>query len=115
MRALPIQVYRSNNIGDCTNGGISSRYDTLLLVHPQGFIPIDENNPPENLVEIVKRESFSGVYMHIKPVAEPDGIGWMAGGNYAHSSDSRFRDVSKYPLPIHDRQENEDENDMYSI
>lgn len=115
MRALPINVYRSKEIGDCTNGGISSRYDTLLLVHERGFVPIDEQNPPENLVELVKVESFNGEYMFIRPVAEPSGIGWMAGGNFAYLTDSRFRDVSKYPLSIHDRQENEDENDMYSI
>ena len=115
MKALPIQVYRSTNIGDCTNGGISSRFESLLLVHPEGFVSIDETNPPENLVQLVKIETFGGEYMCIKPVAEPSGIGWMAGGNFAYSSDSRFNDLSKYPLSIHDRQESEDENYTYSI
>lgn len=104
MKALPIYVYK-NPLGDCTNKGISSRYDRLLLVCEEGFIDIDENNPPENLVKIVTRELYDGEYKHIEPVAKPSGVGWMAGGNIGHTSDSRFSKMSKYPLNIHDRQE----------
>ena len=41
MRALPIEVYRNNSFGDCTNDGITSRYDSLLLVCDEGFIKVD--------------------------------------------------------------------------
>ena len=46
MKALPIYVYKHNRLGDCSNYGISSRYDELLLVCPDGYIDIDESNPP---------------------------------------------------------------------
>lgn len=41
-------------------------------------------------------------------VAEPIGADWvgrrlMFGGNFIYSSDSRFRALSSYPIPVHDR------------
>lgn len=118
MKALPIYVYRSSSIGDCSNNGISSRYDQLLLVHPEGYVVIDEENPPENLVKIVEKRSYSRpgeIYRYIEPVAEPKGLGWMAGGNIADNSDSRFCDVSGgYPLQIHDRCESQELYDILS-
>lgn len=106
MKALPIKVFKDGS-GDCTNGGISSRYDTLLLVCEDGYIDIDEANPPENLVKIVTRKFSFGTFKHIEPVAStaPGCVGWMAGGNIGYTSDSRFRRFSDYPLNIHDRQE----------
>lgn len=118
MKALPIYVYRSNSLGDCSNNGISSRYDRLLLVHPEGFIEIDEDNLPENLVKVVEKRSYSRpgeVYRFLEPVAEPKGLGWMNGGNIGGGSDSRFDKVSGgYPLPIHDRQESQELYDLLS-
>ena len=55
MKALIIDVYRKKRLGDCTNHGISSKYDTLLVVNERGNIEIDEKNPPENLVKVVTR------------------------------------------------------------
>lgn len=113
MRALPITVYSNSNYRQCANGGISERYDELLLIHPEGFIEIDEENPPENLVKVVTRQLFGREYMHIEPVARPQHIGWMMGGSYAGSSDTRFNRISPYPLPIHDRQETREQNDLF--
>lgn len=115
MRALPINVYRSN-MGDSTNGGISSKYDRLLLVCDEGFITIDEDDMPENLVKIVTRNLFGREYKHIEPVKRPDAdkVGYMSGGNLAYTSDSRFRRMSEYPLSIHDRQETQKQYDRYS-
>ena len=114
-RALPIEVYRSN-MGDCTNGGISSKYDRLLLVCDEGFITYDEENPPENLVRIVTRNLFGTEYKHIEPVKRTDAgnVGYMSGGNLAYTSDSRFRRMSDYPLSIHDRQETQKQYDRFS-
>ncbi|MBQ5658752.1 MAG: hypothetical protein IIV02_04380 [Peptococcaceae bacterium] len=115
MKALPINIYKDRG-RDWSNGGISSRYDELLLVHPEGFIEIDESNPPENLVKIVERNLFGrGVYRHIEPVAAPKGVGWMAGGCIAYSSDSRFNRLSGgYPLQLHDRCESQELYDLLS-
>ena len=107
MKALPIEVYRRNGV-DCSNDGVSSKFDTLLLVCDEGYVEVDESNPPENLVRMVKRYLFGSDMYHIRPWAEPDGIGWMFGGNFGHTSDSRFSRMcgGQYgAIAIHDRQE----------
>lgn len=104
MKALRIYVYKWN-LGDCTNNGISSKYNELLLVCNNGDIDIEENNLPENLVKIVTRELFGKVYKHIEPYKKSTKLGWMSGGNIGYSCDSRFRIISEYPLMIHDREE----------
>lgn len=107
-KAITINVYRDSS-GDCTNNGISNRYNELLILCPTGYINVDLDNPPENLVEVrTKTTSVTGKeYKYISPITECDEgfVGWMAGGNIAYSSDSRFRELSDYPLAIHDRQE----------
>ena len=116
MKALPIYVYRNNRLGDCTNGGISSKYNELLLICDKGYINIDENNPPENLVKMVERNMWGTTLYHIEPYAKPQHLGWMAGGNYAESSDSRFSDMINFygAVSIHDRQETQEMYDLLS-
>jgi len=108
MKALPVSVYRNADGTDCTNDGVSSRFRALLIVCPDGFIDVDENNPPENLCKVVKRHLFGRDIYHVEPVSRPTGAGWMMGGNYAATSDSRFGRLcgEQYgALAIHDRQE----------
>lgn len=119
MRALPITVYIPVKYSDCTNGGISSRYAELLCVCPDGWKEIDENDPPENLVHVVCRSICGRNTYHVEPVARPDegNYGWMAGGNYAATCDSRFSTLigNMYcAVSIHDRQETPAEYDMLS-
>lgn len=111
MKALPISVYKSPAYEGCSNGGITERFDRLLLVCEDGFIEVDETNPPENLVRIVTRFFGFGQYKYIEPWASPDSgcAGWMAGGALAYSCDSRFRGMSEYPLSVHDRQETQEQ------
>ena len=116
MRALPISVYK-NGSGDCTNGGISSRFRELLVICDSGFIDVDINNPPENLVKVVKRHLFGRDIFHLEPVNRPKGCGWMAGGNFGHTSDSRFSEMlgGFYgAVSIHDRQESQELYDLLS-
>ena len=108
MKALPVSVYRDTDGSDCTNNGVSSRFRELLVICDDGFINVDENNPPENLCKVVKRHLFGRDIYHIEPVERPKGAGWMMGGNYAASCDSRFSRLcgDMYgALSIHDRQE----------
>lgn len=117
IKALPIYVYRQADGSDCTNNGISSRYDRLLCVCNDGFIDVDESNPPENLVKVVRREIFGRVVYHLEPVIRPTGAGWMAGGNYASTSDSRFSELvgGMYgAVSIHDRQETWEQYELLS-
>lgn len=116
IKALPVSVYRNGRV-DCTNNGVSSRYDELLVVCTDGFVDVDLNNKPENLVVVRKRRMFGQNVYHLEPFFEPKGAGWMMGGNYAASSDSRFSKLigEMYgAVAIHDRQESWEEYEMYS-
>ena len=121
MKALPITVYYNRQYRGCANGGITERFEELLLICPEGFIDIDENNPPENLVKLVKRHLFGEDYYHIEPYVRPNKgcVGWMAGGSYAATSDSRFSRMmnisARYgAISVHDRQETQSDYDMLS-
>ena len=113
MKALPVGIYKNRN-SDCSNGGISSKFNEILLICPEGFIDVDENNPPENLCKVVTRDLGFEVYTHVEPVAKPKGVGWMAGGCLVYTCDSRFSRMSRYPLSLHDRTESQAEYDMLS-
>ena len=116
MKALSIDVYRRNGV-DCTNGGISGKYNTLLVLCDDGNVTIDPDNLPENLVKVVHRHLFGRDVYHIEPVVSPTGAGWMAGGNYAASCDSRFNNLigNIYgAVSVHDRQESWEMYDMLS-
>ena len=116
MKALPVSVFK-NGKNDCTNGGVSSRYTSLFVVCDDGYIDIDENNIPENLCKVVKRNLFGRDVYHIEPYGKPKGVGWMMGGNFAHTSDSRFDRMvgGMYgAIAIHDRQESQELYDLLS-
>lgn len=116
MRALRIEVFRNPLYKGCANGGISEKYNDLLLVCEKGNVQIDEDNLPENLV-VMKCRVFSGrEIFHIEPYKRPDKgcVGWMSGGSYAGSSDSRFSEMAGGfygTISIHDRQESQEQYD----
>ena len=115
LKAIPVEVYRHGGV-DCTNGGISSKYSSLLVISDYGWRCVDENNMPENVCKLVKRHLFGRDVYHIEPYNAPTGAGWMAGGNFAHTSDSRFERAvgGMYgAVAIHDRQETWDEYNSY--
>lgn len=111
MKALPIYVFRNDTFVGCSNCGISEKYDKLLLVCDDGYVDIDESNPPENLVHITDAKTG---HKRVEPVAhvKPGFVGWMDGGAIAYCSDSRF---ANDPLKIHDRQESRYLYDLLSM
>lgn len=115
-KALPINVYRPAHGYDCTNGGISSRFRELLILCDDGFIEVDLDKPPENLVKMVRRVVFGKTVYYVEPVKRPSGVGWMMGGNYAATSDSRFSEMTNIygAIAIHDRQESQELYDALS-
>lgn len=112
MKAIPVYVYYSPILGDCTNGGVTCRFNRLLVECEDGYVDIDEHDLPDNLMKVVKRTMRGKDIYHLEPVAAPHGAGWMAGGNYAGSCDDRFSRMvgGQYgAIPVHDRQESWDE------
>ena len=84
---------------DCTNGGLSSKTRRVIIIGEFDEVP---NDPILPLLRLKTR----GDYRYLEPVKPvPKGhAGWMAGGNFAYSSDSRFsEEVNEYPVAIHDR------------
>lgn len=113
-KALPVEVYKASLFEGCSNGGISEKYDEVLLLCDEGFVDVDLNNPPENLCKMVYRKIGCGIFVHAEPYAKPEHIGWMNGGSIIHSFDSRFSRMSEYPVRLHDRQETREEYDVLS-
>lgn len=118
-RALPVGIYRNSRTGDCSNHGISSRFNEILLLCDDGFIEVDTENPPENLCKVVKRNIGFTEFVHIEPVASVSrgNVGWMNGGAICHTSDSRFHRCTgiDYPICLHDRQETQTQYNMLSF
>lgn len=99
-----VQIYR-NCMGDCTNGGVSSNFNTALLFRDE--ISADAAaKMGAGRVAILRLETKPTIgsepYLRAVPMGERRWV--MFGGNFIWSSDSRFRqEVSERPLPIHDR------------
>lgn len=103
-KGLRVSILKNAELGDCTNGGISATRKSLTLVGPD--IPeIFEATPDAPAVVIIGRIIGGRLYNHAEPLEPvPAGHnGYMAGGNFIHTSDSRF--PSDYPLSLHDRTE----------
>ena len=97
-------------LGDCSNGGLSSKVDTVTVISAEGPFQPDAEAPAVELKSIhVSGSHYDHVY------AKPIGIKGhsMAGGTFIHSTDSRFgKAVEKlaghehhYPIALHDRVE----------
>lgn len=97
---LPADVYRSARGTDCTNGGVSSVAERVILVG--AGIPEIFKAREDDVVLWV--EPWYGAYK-ATPLQKlpPRHVGWMFGGNFAYSSDSRM--PGNAPIPIHDRSE----------
>ena len=101
LKCISAEIYKPS-YGDCSNNGITSRYTEILIPHDQGWIEVDTEDLPENFCSIEIRELFGNTYINLVPKTIRER--WhMMGGCFAYSSDSRFRDFSEYPIPIHDR------------
>jgi hypothetical protein len=137
MRGLRCSIYRSDFISshDTTNGGLSSRYDNVWVLAPNGYegrgnqyttplLTIPEDDLKEgNLVKVLVREIFGSEYRCLVPCG-PDGssldpvpgLGPMCGGNVVWTSDGRWKKLTgcDYALALHDRFETQAEYDLYS-
>lgn len=105
------EVFKSTYIGDCTNGGASSKYSQLYVVAEHVTITdvieyCSEHNEDINRFFKVDYDFYnSHNYIRIQPITK--GNKWyVMGGNFIHSCDSRFKKFvcdCSYPVPIHDR------------
>lgn len=112
MKGLRASIYENKEFGNSSNKGISSKVKEVTVVG-EGIPEIFQVNESAPAVKIIKRD-IGGEYLHAEPVEgkDPNTVGWMAGGAFIYSSDSRF--PSKYPIGLHDRQESEELNNILS-
>jgi hypothetical protein len=104
---LRVTVLRpAGRSGDCTNGGVTSRYDTLTLIN------VDGPSDPSPDAPAARLELSRGRTLRIVPAEV--GVNWsMFGGNYVTGDDRLSRTASRlleceafyYPIPVHDRVE----------
>ncbi|MVP02097.1 hypothetical protein [Paenibacillus lutrae] len=98
LKGLLVHVLR--NEWDSTNGGVSGKHNSFILVgeNVPRACTVSERNPALQL------RSHYGHLIAV-PVHAPDSgyVGWMFGGNFIYSSVSGF--PNPYPIPVHDRQE----------
>ncbi len=98
---LTAEVYK-NPLGDCTNGGISSKRRSLYIL-AENCGPFEPSDIRE-CVSIVEREVMGQVYVNAKPIYRKKRW-YMAGGNFLYTGDSRYKEITgiSYPVSIHDR------------
>jgi hypothetical protein len=110
MKGMLMNVYRSVSYGDCTNGGVTSKADTVLLVG-EGVPHVFEES--DRHPKLVLKYHCGGWIA--QPNLPAPGVGWMMGGNFIHTSDSRMSELGiRYPIPVHDRTESQAQYDMLS-
>lgn len=112
-KGLLVTILRSA-LGDTTNDGVTGvrkGHKSVLLVG-DGVAEVFEENESRPTLRLVRR-NLGGEYLHAEPVVQPRGmVGPMFGGNFVHSSDSRF--PSRYPIPVHDRFETPEDYELLS-
>lgn len=84
-----LTVYRPAGGTDCTNGGVSGRYDTICVVNVPG--PFQ----PGPAIRAFRLEVREGCGLVLCPENRTlfGCVGPMFGGNYAGTSDSRFAEA----------------------
>jgi len=97
---LLASIYKTGE-GSCSSGGISSRYDKVIVVN------IDGPFEPRDGVAAVELTKGPTGHPIIVPVERGEGAGPMFGGCFVFTSDSRFREATELQgaVPLHDRWE----------
>ena len=93
-------VYRRSDTADSTNGGVSSRYHSVVLVGNDVEGPFEAEGK-ENVLQLIYRARHKDFIA--APLDDGQGRHYMFGGNFLYTSDSRF--PVSHPVKIFDRLE----------
>lgn len=109
MKGLTASIFEDKRIGNCSNGGISSRCSMVTVVGLGEDSEIREATDDAPAVKLVRRIIGGKLCVHAEPVDPvPEGhAGWMMGGSYISTSDGRFADAIGFygAVALHDRSE----------
>ena len=109
IEGLRVDILKHKGTSCDGRSNFSSRLDEVTVVPSPDFPDVDGPFEPDEsapAVAVVVRNIGGREYLTAYPVV--DGridTGRMAGGCFIYSCDSRFRDISPYPIPLHDRKE----------
>jgi len=116
MKGLLVSIYQRRDGSNCSNNGISSKFDRCILVG-EGVPEIFEPSEDTPAVMLRKKSVFGKEYIYASPYhpEDPnnDKTWYMFGGQFVYTSDSRM--PTKHPLPLHDRTETQEQYDRLSI
>lgn len=103
LKGLRVSIYRSEY--ECELNLCDRAEMTEIILVGEGIPELSTPDSPSQVFRIVRRKLFGDeIYIHVEPALS--GTGFMAGGHFCYSTDSRFRElVNQYPVSIHDRQE----------
>src|SRR6478752_1584015 len=93
-----LSIYKASH-GDCSNGGLSGKFDHVLLV--TGPDDKDYEAPNAVVLDSIVRGSYRMVPVNGK---DEKAIGWMAGGTYVGGYESDGLPFYG-AVALHDRQE----------
>ena len=106
-KGLSVNIFRSEY--NCVLNKLHDKKTACILGIDAPFAP-SKDYPA---LKLIKRNLFGKEYLHLEPAEVEPGEWFSFGGSFAYCSDSRFCEVSKYPLPIHDRRMNLENNNNY--
>lgn len=105
-KGLTVDIYKPANGTDCTLDGVTSRAKYVLLLGVDGPTTIADNERYHKypVLRVIEHPAVKGYMIAVPAGHEGPTTGHYAfGSNFVYSSDSRFRKVCAYPIPVHDR------------
>ena len=119
MKQLRVSVYRTNDLGDCTNGGVTSRHDRMTLFfgckREEALAYCQENGvDPDGCLVLIERTLWGEQHNYAAPLIHQSGqCGPMFGGNFVYTSNGILAEAmgekTSRPIQVMDRYETEEE------
>jgi len=101
MKGLIAEIYRSTYDSKIN---VMHGKKSVTIIDEQ-IAPIFEASEDTPAVRIVRRQIGGSEYVHAEPMER--GF-YTFGGTFITCSDSRVKELNKYPIPLHDRDMNKE-------
>ena len=105
---LALNIYKPG-YGDCSNGGLSSKYESCYIECEDGWM--DEDKVPADAIVKLEKGAFGTVHLVPEEPTDANHTPYMFGGCYVSTSDSRWSKMieklglSHVAIALHDRTE----------
>ena len=96
LKGFTAEIYQSSFI-DSYSPIKEAKNVTIIDDALPKMLTVTEDRPA---VRLVRRKICGKDYIHAEPYERGS---YAFGGRFIYCSDSRFRDINQYPIPLHDR------------